>query len=229
MSRTFEIHKDYYGDDYDLYKKDSVTIEEGLTVIVGCNGMGKTTLIREISEVLEDESDIIVIKYNNLTDGNLNAMERHMLRGDLNFTATAYCSSEGERIMMSLYDVAQACGKAVRSIGDKTKEIWLMLDAVDSGFSIDNIIDLKEDLLDLFLSDMQGTGIPTYVLVTANSYEMASGENCLAAYDLEYRKFSGYDEYRDFILETREIKNHRNDKPKKKRNSNRWTEFKRVK
>ena len=44
MSRKFKLEKRYYGEDYDLYKKKTITINEGVTVLVGCNGSGKKQL-----------------------------------------------------------------------------------------------------------------------------------------------------------------------------------------
>ena len=48
---TFKIFKDYYGDG-NLYKKDCIDIEEGLTILVGCNGSGKTTMINQMKDQL---------------------------------------------------------------------------------------------------------------------------------------------------------------------------------
>lgn len=43
--RNFTLDQDYYGLGYDMYKKDFITINSGLTVLSGCNGSGKTTLM----------------------------------------------------------------------------------------------------------------------------------------------------------------------------------------
>ena len=68
MSRKFTLHKRYYGEDYDLYKKKTITIKEGLTVLVGCNGIGKTTLLRQIKDHCKKE-DIPVLSFDNLKEG----------------------------------------------------------------------------------------------------------------------------------------------------------------
>ena len=44
-SRKFKIYKDYYEDDTKLYKKGTIEIKSCVTVLVGCNGIGKTTLL----------------------------------------------------------------------------------------------------------------------------------------------------------------------------------------
>ena len=43
MRKAFKIPKDPCREGDILYKKSSITIEPGLTVLVGCNGCGKTT------------------------------------------------------------------------------------------------------------------------------------------------------------------------------------------
>ena len=44
-----------------------------------------------------------------------------------------------------------------------TKERWILLDAVDSGYSIDNVIELKE-LFDLILYDSHKLGYEVYIV-----------------------------------------------------------------
>ena len=44
MSRIFKLNKDPYDTCEILFKKKEVEIMPGVTVLVGCNGTGKTTL-----------------------------------------------------------------------------------------------------------------------------------------------------------------------------------------
>lgn len=48
MSKTFTLERDYYEDKIYIYKHKNMTIESGITVLVGCNGSGKTTFIDHI-------------------------------------------------------------------------------------------------------------------------------------------------------------------------------------
>ncbi len=52
MSRRFKIERDCYEDENYLYKKGHVTFQPGLTVLVGCNGCGKTTLMKQLENIL---------------------------------------------------------------------------------------------------------------------------------------------------------------------------------
>lgn len=73
MSKEFQLKKDYYDEGHELYKKETITINPGITVLVGCNGTGKTTLIHQIQSQLKKE-DISCISFDNLCDGGSNAI-----------------------------------------------------------------------------------------------------------------------------------------------------------
>ena len=48
-----------------------------------------------------------------------------------------------------------------------------------------------------------------YIIVTANGYEMARNENCFDVYNGKYVKFKDYEDYRQFVLKSKEIKEKR--------------------
>ena len=240
MSRKFKIEKRYYDEDYDLYKKRSITINEGVTVLVGCIGSGKTTLLHQIKSQLKKEN-IPVISFDNLHDGGSRAISSAGFYGDFGFMSAAMSSSEGESIVLSISKLASNLRAFIqtgesqsesdrlsksfaRAIwGDETeeKEIpnerWILLDAVDSGLSVDNVVDLKEYLFKTILEDDFSGSI--YIVISANEFELCRGENCFDVYNGKYVKFSNYEKYRNFILKSREIKDKRwekEDTPKEK-------------
>ena len=51
MSRYFNLYNDWYGDDYEIFKNYQIKIDTGLTVLVGCNGAGKTTMLNQIEGI----------------------------------------------------------------------------------------------------------------------------------------------------------------------------------
>ena len=234
MSRKFKIEKKFYDTEYDLYKKSSITINEGVTVLVGCNGMGKTTLIHQIRDQLK-ANGIPFVAFDNLKDGGHQSVSAASFYNDFEFMATALASSEGENIVLNLGKLASklrnfiktgdasssrdrltnAFAKAVwGKSGDEEKqevpnERWLLLDAVDSGLSVDNIVELKECLFKTILEDAGETKI--YIVVSGNEYEIARGENCFDVFNGKYVKFADYDEYRQFILDSRAQKDKRYD------------------
>lgn len=204
--REFNINKNPYGDDI-LYDKENITIEPGLSILVGCNGCGKTTFLRCLREQLKEEK-VLHIFYSNLTDGGEYARSKAGFLGDFDFLATAICSSEGENIVMNLAGIARDIGCLVRRHPDE-KEMWLLFDAIDSGLSIDNVLDIKKHLFDLIFKENKDKKV--YIVVAANGYEMCKNEKCFDVCRGEYIKFNSYDEYFKFIIKSREKKQKRDE------------------
>lgn len=197
--RQFAINNEWYGEPL-LYQKKRITIQEGLTVLVGCNGSGKTTLLHQIKKSLE-KKNIKCLHYDNLTDGGANSRSAHAFHNDFAFLATSMQSSEGEEIMLNIGTMAHKMGKYATDRGEE--EQWILLDACDSGLSIDNIVILK-DLFNLAIEHAKG---PIHIIISANEYELARGEECFDVVGCQYVNFSDYEEYRDYILSTKKAKN----------------------
>ena len=208
MSRQFTLNNDWYGeDDFNIFKKKKITIKSGLTVLVGCNGAGKTTLLKQIEQNLKNK-DIPVMLHNNKSDGERELKSRAALYGDFNIVAKLMMSSEGENIVSVMSEIARKMGDFTRR-NDNSKELWFMFDAVDSGLSIDNILEIKEQLIPIVFEHNVDKDI--YFLISTNSYEFARGENCFDVINGKYIKFADYEEYRNFILKSKEQKLERYD------------------
>lgn len=208
MSRQFTLNNDWYGeDDFNIFKKKKITIKSGLTVLVGCNGAGKTTLLKQIEQSLKSK-DIPVMLHNNKSDGERELKSRAAFYGDFNIVAKLMMSSEGENIVNVMSEIARKMGDFTRRNGN-SKELWFMFDAVDSGLSIDNILEIKEQLIPIVLEHDADKDV--YFLISTNSYEFARGENCFDVINGKYIKFANYEEYRDFILKSKEQKLERYD------------------
>lgn len=226
MSRKFVLEKDYYGEGINLYKKKTVTINSGVTVLVGCNGIGKTTFLHQIRNKLKAQN-IPYIKYDNLHEGGERSVSKASYYEDFKFVAMAIQSSEGENIILNISNLASELGEFVKTGIHKEKnpfirafntlngtenkivvlERWILLDAIDSGLSVDNIVDIKEQLFKTILEYNYGNEI--YIVVSANEYEMTRGERCLDVYNGKYISFNNYEDYRNMILESRKSKDKR--------------------
>ena len=90
--RSFQIPKNPH-DDRPLYETGKFIFKPGITILTGCNGCGKTTLLQHIRTELE-KTETPFLWYDNLHDGQLSA-EESMLRGDIETTAALFMSSEG--------------------------------------------------------------------------------------------------------------------------------------
>lgn len=230
------IVRDPYEPKEYLYTKKEFEFKPGVTVLVGCNGCGKTTLLHQIKDYLKSKK-VPVVSFDNLHDGGSNARSEAAAMNDFTFLATASFSSEGENIVMNIGRLAKnlrpfiqtgesqnrgdrLCKAFARAVwGDQEEpeipnERWLLLDAIDSGLSVDNIVDIKDLLFKTIIEDSEAQGIKTFIIVSANEFEMAREEQCIDVHTGKYRTFSGYESYRKFILKSRDIKNKRYDKNK---------------
>lgn len=107
MSRRFKIERDCYEDENYLYKKGHVTFQPGLTVLVGCNGCGKTTLMKQLENILKkDRKKAKVFRYENEIHGGHSSMQEAMFYGDMSFVAASVMSSEGEKISLNMQKAA---------------------------------------------------------------------------------------------------------------------------
>lgn len=226
----FNTWRDPYDEGFSTCSKRKVELKEGLTVLVGCNGAGKTTLIDNIKACLRKD-DIPCYSFNNLSDGGTNASGLAIMQGDIAFGATAWCSSEGENISLNVgrvfYNIGHflKTGETPKSREQKMfkqmfsdnkfepeKDVcnkrFIIMDAVDSGYSIDNVIDLK-DVFRLILEDAAKAGLETYIIVSANEYELAAGEQCLDVTNGTYLTFDSYESFKKFILKSRKKKDAR--------------------
>ena len=203
--REFKLPRSPYNKGEILYKKSKIELKPGVTVLVGCNGCGKSTFIREVSTRL-DKDNIPYLTYDNLHDGGSNSFSKAMFHNNLELASTLFVSSEGEQIITNIGTYASEIGRFVRSNKDE-KEIWIFLDAIDSGLSIDNILDMKEYLFKTIIDNNSDKNI--YIIVSANEYEMCNSENCFDVYNGKYIKFNNYDEYKQFIIKSKEIKDKR--------------------
>lgn len=208
----FEIIRNYYNEKEYIYNKKNIEFEEGLTVLVGCNGSGKSTLLHQIKDLCKKE-DIPCYYFDNLTEGGSNAREKAGFYGDTMFLVQSLSSSEGENINLNICNCASKIGNFVNKNANSDK-IFILMDAIDSGLSIDYVIELKELLFKTILEDTSNRGLKTYIIVSANEYEMVRNEKCFLIPDMKYKTFKDYDEYRNFIIESRNKKNKRyNNKP----------------
>lgn len=199
--KTFKISRTPYEKKQKLYKKSSITLEEGVTVLVGCNGCGKSTLLRTLKQTLDDEN-IPYLSYDNLSEGTTKAKDKALFHGDYDYLANAMIASEGETIKLNIGNLAKNLGYNILNKHKDAEEFWVLLDAVDSGFSIDNVVELKDDLLKFIIGHKPQT-MKLYIVISANEYELVNGENCFDVYEGKYRTFRSYNAYKNFILKSR--------------------------
>lgn len=195
-----------------VFLKSTIDINPGVTVLVGCNGAGKSTLLQILKSEAQKQG-IPCLNYDNLSDGNSAARSAAGFYGDFNLLATLVQSSEGEQISINMGNFVRKLGKFVTDNKGKEK-LFVVLDALDSGLSIDKIRELKS-FFNLVVNDMKSGNIEPYIIVSANSYEMTVGFDCFDVRAGKYVKFEDYDEYAAFVMKSAEDKEKRYAKQRK--------------
>ena len=225
----FKTWRDPYGEGFSTCSKTKVVLNEGLTVLVGCNGAGKSTLIHNIKDSLKREK-LPCYCFDNLKDGGHNAMAMAFETNNFGFGATAFCSSEGENITLNIGTIIQNVKEFIQTgetPDSKRRKVWdeafgskdanekpktnmrfIIMDAIDSGYSIDNVVDLKE-LFDIIIKNAKEQGMELYIIVSANEYELAANVPCLDVTNGKYLKFDTYESFKNFIMKTRKKKDAR--------------------
>ena len=193
-----------------IYSKNEIDLRPGLSVLVGCNGSGKTTLIHQIKNWCE-RNNVSCYKFDNYKQGGHAMNDMLGYFGHMDTLFQNISSSEGEQISNNMGIIAGNIGHFLhhKSMAEGHKQGVILLDALDSGLSIDHVIDLKKDLFDTILEDCAKNNFEIYIVMAANEYEMARGEWCIDMTNLQYKKLPTYESYRRLIIKSRKRKNRR--------------------
>lgn len=205
---TITVDTKPFDDELKLYNRKQFTFQPGINSLVGCNGSGKTTLIDCFLMPYLDKHDISYYKYNDRHSGGSNYMEKLMFNGDMAGVAQMAMSSEGERIVCALDPIFGILRSQFNK--NKGKAFFLLLDAIDSGMSVDEIIEIREIFLDFIIPDAKRTfDVDLYVVVAANNFEWCNDDRIhnIDITNAKELKFTDYSEYKDFILNNRKHKN----------------------
>jgi len=236
MGFTFKVWRDPYDAYFNTCEKTEIELKEGLTVLVGCNGAGKTTLLQNIEEEVK-KNKYSLWTFDNFSEGGHNNANWALWNNNIDLCATSMCASEGENITISINRIAYKLKEFIEK-GEKAyeKNEWdflqlfggikhltvgngnkrfLLLDAIDSGYSIDNVVDLKNMLYQV-IDFAKDNDKELYIILSANEYELANGENCIDVISGDYVQFKDYEDYKKLILNTRKKKNKRMETSAKK-------------
>lgn len=230
IEKDIKTWRNPYDCGFSTTRLKNIIIKSGITILVGCNGAGKTTLIKNITEQLKKENTPYYV-FDNLYSGGKKSISKMVDSNNIEKAALMLSSSEGENITNNICDILEKARCFIKT-GDsdvyKTNKIlkflkninqdeeepiisnerWFLFDAIDSGYSIDNIVEFKE-ILNLMILDSKKMNKDLYIIISANSYEMANNENCFDVMSGKYIRFKDYNEYKKFIIKTRKRKEKR--------------------
>lgn len=207
---------------YDLHggKSFHILLEPGLNILVGPNGSGKTTAIRQIKGQCK-RNHINVFSYDNLSDGNSNQYYGFMQSGQFDILADAMTSSEGQRIIVNFGNKIALLRNLVEkaSISDDKKCVAL-IDGADSGLDIPGINSIKDVFINTIIPHANKCGVELYVLISTNNYEFTIDcPNVISVKSGIRLSLSGYDDFRKFILNYNKKGSKSNGKKKQRKDS----------
>jgi len=204
---TIQVDTHPFDNELKLYSRRQFTFELGLTSLVGCNGSGKSTLIDCYLKPYLDKQKIAVIQYNDRISGGTHLMDAMLNSGDMSTLAGMVFASEGERIVFGLNPIFGMLKSIFTQ--HKNQSVFVILDACDSGMSIDEIVQIREIFLDVVIPDAKETyNIELYIVVAANNYEWCNDSRIHNMEITSGKSLSicSYDEYRQIILKSRKLK-----------------------
>lgn len=194
-------------DDNNVLRRKTIDLQPGLTVLIGCNGAGKTTVLDGIEDwACSRRNDVLCFSYNDRSRGGHTLIEHFIMRHDSSSAAHMLFSSEGERIVEGIWHFV--CGLKKKLQNAEGKDVVIIFDAIDSGMSLDVISDFKA-MLHRSIDERSVACRDLYVIVAAISYGMCRGERCFDVSTWSYCENLAWDQYEDLIFRSREWKDKR--------------------
>lgn len=217
--------------DRELFTNDTLVLEPNtISCLVGCNGTGKTTVVEYIKKHLEKlhAEEFEETPYSGLGKAMEAALgrERPKNKDNLYFVdfskhtkiaadetasflldAAVSFSSTGEGISYRLGQMLKILGKSINKIKNQNASVFIFFDDCDAGTSLDKIIEIK-DVFNLIVDHCKAMNVTYYILLTANSFEMCRDLDCISVHDFKHLKFTDYEEYKRFVLESAANKEH---------------------
>ena len=117
-------------------------------------------------------------------------------------------SSNGESVIMRLNGAIEAIGIFIKKSIKEQVPLWIFIDDVDAGTSIDVIAEVKANLIQAS-EYLNKHNLEHYIVVTSNSFEFAKDMYCLYARTMKPIEVTDYEKYKKFVLKSRKDKEKR--------------------
>lgn len=192
----------------------SYTFKPGVTALIGSNGSGKSTVLRQIHSLFHSGS-WSKISYNDNIRGlyssyyyNNEHEQKYRKQSWLEEfndgtqrLARTFENSEGQNMWDFLYYQMQDIGKAVNVAKNTGKKgIFLLFDAMDSGLSLDKLYELKSQVFDFIIHTERDVDLEVYIVCSTNSYEFVKGYDCIDVTNQKHISFNTFEEYEQYFI-----------------------------
>ena len=191
----------YYGEKT-LKRTKTFRFRPGYTCLIGPNGTGKTTTLRQIKDYYDqNRKDFILRSYDNLTEGSNKKFYDYIQRGNFTALASVFNGSEGEGIHFHMGEFASECGEAMSTAVQTKQKLIILADGVDSGMSIDLIRDLRKNFFELAESETAKRGVEAYIIITSNNFELARDARCIDVISGKPVRIHTYDDFERYVMQ----------------------------
>jgi len=188
------IDQDPHNQGVPLFVRDSVVMHPGLTFLVGCNGSGKTALLREIEKGCGQLGEFDLYIY-------------HPIEG-VNESVGETAAKSFSMFIEDIYAKVKAA--------DRGSEIVALADLSEYGITADSISQLKNRINVSILSDAESREVELYIFVATPDFECLLDEECLDVQTFNRLHFNNYTSYKKYLMNSRKARDTRYKKLKAK-------------
>lgn len=203
-------------------KRESIPIKyninPGITMLIGPNGSGKTTVLSQLRSLFSTQNDLVK-KWNKLEINDSirdlyssylydNVYEETFTKSTWGATehidrvAKTFENSEGQNMYDYLYYKINEIGQAVtKAIKNNRKGIFLLFDGLDSGLSLDVINIIRKSVLEFIIeTEKKRSNLEVYIVCSANSYEFCNNYDCIDVTNQQHITFTNYEDYSKYFI-----------------------------
>ena len=203
-------------------KRESIPIKyninPGITMLIGPNGSGKTTVLSQLRSLFSTQNDLVK-KWNKLEINDSirdlyssylydNVYEETFTKSTWGATdhidrvAQTFENSEGQNMYDYLYYKINEIGQAVtKAIKNNKKGIFLLFDGLDSGLSLDVINTIRKSVLEFIIeTEKKRSNLEVYIICSANSYEFCNNYDCIDVTNQKHITFTNYTDYEKYFV-----------------------------
>lgn len=203
-------------------KRESIPIKyninPGITMLIGPNGSGKTTVLSQLRSLFSTQNDLVK-KWNKLEINDSirdlyssylydNVYEETFTKSTWGATehidrvAKTFENSEGQNMYDYLYYKINEIGQTVtKAIKNNRKGIFLLFDGLDSGLSLDVINIIRKSVLEFIIeTEKKRSNLEVYIVCSANSYEFCNNYDCIDVTNQKHIVFTNYEDYSKYFI-----------------------------